>query len=104
MAWLNLPAEMLVKAGGWGLFSLGLILLLVANWRGWIVGGAEHRRALERERAWETAWRELSDKQSQRLDRFADTLEDVQRSQESTAAVLRALPHGTGGNRAGGRR
>ena len=92
MEWLNLSASTLLRAGGWGMFALGLLVLLVLNWRGVIVGGAEHRRALERERY----WRDLCEKQGDRLDRITDAVESTAESQRTVEAVVRALPRSPG--------
>lgn len=92
MEWLNLPVEALAKAGGWGLFALGLVGLLVAQWKGLIVGGAEHRRAL----AERDTWRGMAERQGDRLDVIQDTLSEVMKSQQTIEQVVRALPRGAG--------
>lgn len=98
MEWITPVVTLLAARGGWGLFALGLILLLVANWRGWIVGGAEHKRAL----AERDALRKIQDKQGERFDRQADTLDAMSDSLRSIETVVTALPKVAG--RGGGRR
>jgi len=96
--WLTPVVTLLAARGGWGLFALGLILLMVAQWRGWIVGGAEHRRALsERD-----TLRATVEKQAERFDRQADTLDAMSDSLRTVETVVSALPRVAG--RGGGRR
>lgn len=98
MEWITPVVTLLAARGGWGLFALGLILLLVANWRGWIVGGAEHKRAL----AERDTLRKIQEKQGERFDRQADTLDAMSDSLRSIETVVTALPKVAG--RGGGRR
>ncbi len=97
MEWLSPLAGALVAHGGWGAFALSLILLMVAQWRGWIVGGAEHRRAL----AERDALRLVIEKQTERFDRQADTLDAISDSIRTVETVVSSLPKiaGRGGRR-----
>lgn len=93
------PVTDLVAAkGGWGLCGLLVVLLVVANWRGWVVGGAEHRRALAEIKT----LRAVQEKQAERFDRQADTLDAMSDSLRTVETVVSALPKLAG--RGGGRR
>lgn len=98
MEWLSPVTGLLAQKGGWGLFTLALILFIVAGWRGWWVGGAEHRRALAEIKA----LREVQEKQAERFDRQADTLDAMSDSLRTVEKVVSALPPLAG--RGGGRR
>lgn len=87
MEWLTLLLTLAIQRGGWALLVVGLVLLLLANWKGWIVGGAEHQRALtDRD-----TWRRTAEKQDERLDEVVRQLEGISKSQGVSQGTLEEI-------------